>query len=144
MAPSQWSPPPWRGVTAPADAGLPPDYAVVGQVSAGQDTIDKGLTAIYISMCVVPLFMILYYHVAGVVAVETLGRRVYLCAFTSAEGHAWLALDGDAHLRAAAFEVVDALAAPHALLCPGFERGDRLALAPSEPDEQHHQCRAEA
>ena len=27
---------------------------------------------------------------------ETLGRRVYLCAFESAEGHAWLALDDDA------------------------------------------------
>jgi hypothetical protein len=33
---------------------------------------------------------------AGVIAAETLGRRVYLCAFESAEGRAWLALDGDA------------------------------------------------
>ena len=32
----------------------------------------------------------------GVLAAETLGRRVYLCAFESAEGHAWLALDCDA------------------------------------------------
>ena len=31
----------------------------------------------------------------GVLAVETLGRRVYLCAFASADGHAWLALDGE-------------------------------------------------
>jgi hypothetical protein len=31
----------------------------------------------------------------GVVAVETLGRRVYLCAFAAATGHTWLALDGD-------------------------------------------------
>ena len=29
---------------------------------------------------------------AGVLAVDTLGRRVYLCAFESDEGHAWLAL----------------------------------------------------
>ena len=34
-------------------------------------------------------------EVAGVLATETLGRRVYLCAFESAEGHAWLALDSD-------------------------------------------------
>ena len=34
--------------------------------------------------------------VAGVLATETLGRRVYLCAFESAEGHSWLALDDDA------------------------------------------------
>jgi hypothetical protein len=36
-------------------------------------------------------------ELGGVVAVETLGRRVYLCAFKSAEGHSWLALDGDAN-----------------------------------------------
>src|SRR5581483_3215594 len=32
----------------------------------------------------------------GVVVAETLGRRVYLCAFESADGHAWLALDPEA------------------------------------------------
>jgi hypothetical protein len=34
-------------------------------------------------------------ELAGVLVAETLGRRVYLCAFESAEGHTWLAL-GDA------------------------------------------------
>jgi hypothetical protein len=34
--------------------------------------------------------------IAGVLVAETLGRRVYLCAFESAEGHAWLALGDDA------------------------------------------------
>jgi hypothetical protein len=34
-------------------------------------------------------------ELVGVLVSETLGRRVYLCAFESAEGHAWLALDGD-------------------------------------------------
>ena len=34
-------------------------------------------------------------EVAGVLATETLGRRVYLCAFASAEGHSWLALGDD-------------------------------------------------
>ena len=32
-------------------------------------------------------------EIAGVLVAETLGRRVYLCAFESASGHAWLALD---------------------------------------------------
>ena len=32
-------------------------------------------------------------ELGGVVAVETLGRRVYLCAFASEHGHTWLALD---------------------------------------------------
>jgi hypothetical protein len=35
-------------------------------------------------------------EVAGVLAAETLGRLVYLCAFRSADGHSWLALDDDA------------------------------------------------
>ena len=34
-------------------------------------------------------------ELGGVVAVETLGRRVYLCAFVSAAGQSWLALDGE-------------------------------------------------
>ncbi len=32
-------------------------------------------------------------ELAGVLVAETLGRRVYLCAFESAAGRAWLALD---------------------------------------------------
>jgi hypothetical protein len=32
-------------------------------------------------------------RLAGVLVAEPLGRRVYLCAYASAEGHAWLALD---------------------------------------------------
>ena len=35
-------------------------------------------------------------ELAGVLVADTLGRRVYLCAFESAEGHAWLALDDNA------------------------------------------------
>lgn len=35
-------------------------------------------------------------EVAGVLVAETLGRRVYLCAFASADGRAWLALDHEA------------------------------------------------
>lgn len=35
-------------------------------------------------------------QLTGVLVAETLGRRVYLCAFESSDGHAWLALDGDA------------------------------------------------
>ncbi len=35
-------------------------------------------------------------ELGGVLVAETLGRRVYLCAFESPEGRAWLALDDDA------------------------------------------------
>jgi hypothetical protein len=35
-------------------------------------------------------------QLAGVLVTETLGRRVYLCAFESAEGRAWLALSDEA------------------------------------------------
>jgi hypothetical protein len=35
-------------------------------------------------------------EVAGVLVAETLGRRIYLCAFESANGRAWLALGDDA------------------------------------------------
>ena len=34
-------------------------------------------------------------ELTGVLVAETLGRRVYLCAFESAEGRAWLALGAD-------------------------------------------------
>lgn len=37
-------------------------------------------------------------ELAGVLVAEPLGRRVYLCAFESAEGRAWLALGDDAQL----------------------------------------------
>jgi hypothetical protein len=35
-------------------------------------------------------------ELAGVLATETLGRRIYLCAFRAGEGHSWLALDAAA------------------------------------------------
>ncbi|HLY86407.1 MAG TPA: hypothetical protein VKO84_07850 [Gaiellaceae bacterium] len=35
-------------------------------------------------------------ELAGVLVAETLGLRVYLCAFESADGRTWLALGGDA------------------------------------------------
>ena len=35
-------------------------------------------------------------ELAGVRVAETLGRRVYLCAYESTGGRTWLALDGDA------------------------------------------------
>jgi hypothetical protein len=35
-------------------------------------------------------------ELTGVLVAETLGRRVYLCAFESAEGHTWIALGADA------------------------------------------------
>jgi len=35
-------------------------------------------------------------ELAGVLVAETLGRRVYLCAFASADGQSWIALDAEA------------------------------------------------
>jgi hypothetical protein len=35
-------------------------------------------------------------ELAGVLVTETLGRRIYLCAFESAGGRTWLALNGEA------------------------------------------------
>jgi hypothetical protein len=67
-------------------------------------------------------------RVVGVVAVEPLGRRrVYLCAFESADGHAWLALDEGAEPVAEARLVREA--ASLAALCEVAEEsagGGRL------------------
>jgi peptidyl-prolyl cis-trans isomerase B (cyclophilin B) len=46
MAKTQLEPPGTSGsqffvVTAPADAGLPPDYAVLGEVSSGEDVVER-------------------------------------------------------------------------------------------------------
>lgn len=53
----------------------------------GKDTIDKGLRAIFVSMLVVPIFMIVYYRFAGCVAVVALLLNMLLLvgsmAFTS-------------------------------------------------------------
>jgi SecD/SecF fusion protein len=53
----------------------------------GKDTVEKGLRAIFVSMLVVPLFMIVYYRFAGVVAVVCLLLNIILLvgsmAFTS-------------------------------------------------------------
>lgn len=38
----------------------------------GQDTIAKGIRAIFISMIVVPIFMVIYYRVSGLIAVIAL------------------------------------------------------------------------
>ncbi|MFO0958100.1 MAG: protein translocase subunit SecF [Isosphaeraceae bacterium] len=44
----------------------------------GRDTISKGITAIVISILVVPIFMILYYRLAGVIAVVALFLNMIL------------------------------------------------------------------
>jgi hypothetical protein len=55
-------------------------------------------------------------QVAGILATETLGAgRVYLCAYESAEGRTWLALDGDGRPTSSRNAVRDA--ASIAVLC---------------------------
>ncbi len=66
----------------------------------GDDTIQKGLRAIWVSMLVVPLFMIAYYRFAGVVAVialvlnmiELVGSMAFIKATFSLPGLAGLSL----------------------------------------------------
>ena len=44
----------------------------------GQDTIAKGIRAILISMIVVPIFMVIYYRISGVIAVIALVLNLFL------------------------------------------------------------------
>jgi SecD/SecF fusion protein len=53
----------------------------------GQDTIDKGLKAIAVSMLIVPVFMIVYYRFAGVIAVIALVlNMIFLLASMAVTG----------------------------------------------------------
>ena len=66
----------------------------------GEDTIAKGITAIVISMLVVPVFMIVYYRFAGVVAVVALLLNTLLLLGSMAILQASFTLPGLAELRA--------------------------------------------
>jgi SecD/SecF fusion protein len=64
----------------------------------GEDTINKGIRAIVISMLVVPLFMIVYYRFAGVVAVFALVLNMILLLGSMAFFQATFTLPGLAGL----------------------------------------------
>ena len=74
----------------------------------GEDTINKGIRAITISMLVVPLFMIAYYRFAGVVAVVALVLNMILLLGSMAFFQATFTLPGLAGLALTIGMAVDA------------------------------------
>ncbi len=74
----------------------------------GQDTIEKGLRAIFISMVTVPIFMISYYHFAGVVSVVALVMNMILLIASMAVTDSSFTLPGLAGLALTIGMAVDA------------------------------------
>ncbi len=74
----------------------------------GEDTIAKGVRAIWISMLVVPIFMIVYYRVAGVIAVVALFMNLILLLGSMALFQATFTLPGLAGLALTIGMAVDA------------------------------------
>ena len=74
----------------------------------GEDTIAKGVRALWISMLVVPVFMVIYYRFAGVVAVIALVLNMILLIGSMAFIHATFSLPGLAGLALTIGMAVDA------------------------------------
>ncbi len=93
----------------------------------GQDTIQKGLTSIYVSMLVVPIFMILYYRFAGVVAVVALILNMLLLLGSMAALRATFTLPGLAGLALTIGMAVDANVLIFERMREEAERGAKLS-----------------
>ena len=74
----------------------------------GEDTIAKGVRAIWVSMLVVPIFMIIYYRFAGAVAVLALILNMVLLIGSMAFMRATFSLPGLAGLALTIGMAVDA------------------------------------
>jgi SecD/SecF fusion protein len=74
----------------------------------GKDTIDKGLRAIFISMLIVPVFMVFYYRQAGVIAVIALFINMILLVGSMAFTDSSFTLPGLAGLALTIGMAVDA------------------------------------
>ncbi len=74
----------------------------------GEDSIAKGWRAIWVSMLVVPVFMIIYYRFAGIVAVIALAANMILLIGTMAFMQATFSLPGLAGLALTIGMAVDA------------------------------------
>jgi SecD/SecF fusion protein len=74
----------------------------------GEDTIAKGLRAIWVSMLVVPVFMVVYYRFAGIVAVVALVLNMILLTGSMAFVQATFSLPGLAGLALTIGMAVDA------------------------------------
>ncbi len=93
----------------------------------GEDTIKKGLTAIIISMLVVPLFMILYYRFAGIVAVVALILNMILLLGSMAALNATFTLPGLAGLALTIGMAVDANVLIFERMREEADRGAKMA-----------------
>ena len=93
----------------------------------GQDTIEKGVRAIAISMFVVPIFMIVYYRFAGVVAVVALILNMVLLIGSMAFFQASITLPGLAGLALTIGMAVDANVLVFERMREEAERGAGMA-----------------
>lgn len=93
----------------------------------GEDTIQKGVFAIWASMLVVPIFMILYYRFAGVVAVIALVLNMVLLIGSMALIQATFSLPGLAGLALTIGMAVDANVLVFERMREEKERGASLA-----------------
>ncbi|QEH36230.1 bifunctional preprotein translocase subunit SecD/SecF [Aquisphaera giovannonii] len=93
----------------------------------GEDSISKGWRAIWVSMLVVPIFMVIYYRFAGVVAVIALVANMILLIGTMAFLQATFSLPGLAGLALTIGMAVDANVLVFERMREEKERGASLA-----------------
>ncbi len=93
----------------------------------GEDTIAKGVLAIWVSMLVVPIFMLVYYRFAGVVAVVALVVNMILLIGSMAFIKATFSLPGLAGLALTIGMAVDANVLVFERMREEKERGAGLA-----------------
>lgn len=93
----------------------------------GEDTIAKGVRAIWVSMLVVPIFMIFYYRFAGVVAVVALVLNMLLLVGSMAIMQSTFSLPGLAGLALTIGMAVDANVLVFERMREEKERGAGLA-----------------
>ena len=93
----------------------------------GEDSIAKGWRAIWVSMLVVPIFMVIYYRFAGIVAVIALVANMILLLGTMAFMQATFSLPGLAGLALTIGMAVDANVLVFERMREEKERGASLA-----------------
>jgi len=93
----------------------------------GEDTIAKGVRAIWVSLVVVPIFMVFYYRFAGVVAVIALAVNMILLIGSMARIQATFSLPGLAGLALTIGMAVDANVLVFERMREEKERGASLA-----------------
>jgi SecD/SecF fusion protein len=110
-------------------ASLNPEPLVEEKVGAtlGEDTIAKGLFAIWVSLLVVPIFMVIYYRFAGIVAVLALLVNMILLVGSMAQIQATFSLPGLAGLALTIGMAVDANVLVFERMREEKERGASLA-----------------